>query len=325
MAKVNPEISVLMTARNAADTIVQAVQSILDQTMGDFELLVYDDASEDDTVKMVEAISDLRIRLIRGREHKGIPAAWNILLREAKARYIAWLDADDLAFPQRLERQWKYLEIHREADLLFSWIAVRNSVVSSVCMPADGAFLRAWLMFRNPFAHSTLMARNFFAREGLFYDETMARAQDYELYLRLAPQKQFALLPEILVSYDARHGAAAHLAEPYLPGLLQRNLKAAGIRLNEDETSRVLHFLRNNQHVTLENAELIAAVLTSLLHNGWPVPASASHKKQLLLRQWFRLFHLCSGRMQRKAIGKVLRAGPRGWWGLWKKRVRYGI
>ncbi len=324
MAEMNPEISVLMTARNAADTIVQAVQSILDQTMGDFELLVYDDASEDDTVKMVEAISDLRIRLIRGREHVGIPAARNILLREAKGRYIAWLDADDLAFPQRLERQWKYLESHREADLLFSWIAVRNGVVSSVCMPADGAFLRAWLMFRNPFAHSTLMARNFFASEGIFYDETMARAQDYELYLRLAPLKHFAMLPEMLVSYDARHGAAAHLAEPYLPGLLQRNLKAAGIVLNVDETTRVLHFLRNNQRVTLENAELIAAVLTSLLHNEWPVPASASHKKQLLLRQWFRLFHLCSGSMQRKAIGKVLRAGPRGWWGLWKKRVRYG-
>lgn len=324
MAEVNPEISVLIIARNAGATIGQAVQSVLHQTLPNFELLVYDDASEDDTAARVEAFSDARIRLIRGRTQKGIPAARNILLREARGRYIAWLDADDLAFPQRLERQWLYMEQHRETDLLFSWIEVRHAAVKSVCMPADGNLLRAWLMFRNPFAHSSLMARNFFAAEGLFYDETMARAQDYELYLRLAPLKRFAMFPELLVSYDARNGAAEHLAEPYLPGLLQRNLKAAGIVLNEDETSGFLHFLRNNQRVTTETAALIASVLSLLQHKEWPVPASASHKIQLLLRQWFRLFHLCSGSVQRKAIWKVLKAGPWGWWGLWKLRVRYG-
>ncbi|MBU6323969.1 MAG: hypothetical protein KJS92_00640, partial [Bacteroidetes bacterium] len=123
---------------------------------------------------------------------------------------------------------------------------------------------------------------------------------------------------------DARNGAAEHLAEPYLPVLLQRNLKAAGIALNEDETTGFLHFLRSNQRISPDTAEFIVKVLTTLQQNEWPVPVSASHKKHLLLRQCFRLFHLCSGNVQRKAIGKVLRAGPLGWWGLWRKRVRYG-
>lgn len=319
-----PEVSVLMIARNAAKTIGAAMESVLHQTMTQFEFLVYDDASQDDTAGRVEAYQDPRIRLIRGTVHRGIPAARNILLREAQGKYVAWLDADDLAFPQRLERQWNYLEKHREADLLFSWIEVRHAAVKSVCMPADGNLLRAWLMFRNPFAHSTMMARNVFASEGIYYDETMARAQDYELYLRLSSLKQFAMLTEILVSYDARNGAAEHLSEPYLPGLLQRNLKAAGISLNEDETTSFLHFLRNNQRVSSEVAEFIVKVLTSLQSKQWPVPASASHKKHLLLRQWFRLAHLCSGSAQRKAIWKVLKAGPWRWWGLWKLRVRWG-
>ena len=323
MAEVIPEVSVLIIARNAAETMGKAVQSMLNQSMGTFELLVYDDASEDDTEACIKAFSDVRIRLISGREHKGIPAARNILLREARGRYIAWLDADDWSFPQRLEQQWNYLEQNPDTDLLFSWIEVRNGGVSAVCMPADGDLLRAWLMFRNPFAHSTMMARNFFAAEGLFYDETMARAQDYELYLRLAPRKQFAMLPKILVSYDARNGTAELLAESYLPALMHRNLEAAGIFLNEQEVKIFLQFLRSNQRISAEAAELLALVLTALQCNPWPVPASASDKKHLLLRQWFRLFHLCSGKTQRRAVWKVLQAGPLCWWVLWNRRVRY--
>jgi glycosyltransferase involved in cell wall biosynthesis len=324
MAEVIPEISVLIIARNAAETMGKAIQSMLNQSMGTFELLIYDDASEDDTAACIKAFSDVRIRLISGREHKGIPAARNILLREARGRYIAWLDADDWSFPQRLEQQWNYLEQNPDTDLLFSWIEVRNGGVSAVCMPADGDLLRAWLMFRNPFAHSTMMARNFFAAEGLFYDETMARAQDYELYLRLAPRKQFAMWPEILVSYDAREGTAEQEALPFLPKLLLRNLEEAGLALDKEELLVFLNFLRLNKLLHREESRLVCRVLNDLRSLHWPIPASISDQRHLLLRQWFRLMYQATGSSRRLALWKVLLAGPMGWWGLWRKKVRYG-
>lgn len=324
MAGLKPEISVLMIARNAESTIGAAVESVLGQTMTQFEFLVYDDASQDDTAGRVDAFQDRRIRLIRGSAHLGIPAARNILLREARGNYVAWLDADDLAFPQRLERQWKHFEQHPETELLFSWIAVRNGSVPVVKMPANRQLLQAWLMFRNPFAHSSLMARNFFAVEGLFYDETMARAQDYELYLRLANVKQFDLIPEILVSYDAHSGAAEQMALPFLPKLLNRNLEAAGVALNQEELTVFLNFLRLNKLLNREASCLVCRVLNDLSAAYWPIPSSASDQRHLLLRQWFRLMHLATGSSKRVALWKVLMAGPMGWWGLWWKRVRYG-
>jgi glycosyltransferase involved in cell wall biosynthesis len=323
MADMIPEISVLIIARNAAETIGKAVQSMLDQSMGKFELLVYDDASEDGTAACIQAFSDVRIRLISGKDHKGIPAARNILLREARGRYIAWLDADDWSFPQRLKQQWNYLEEHLDTDLLFTWIEVRNGGVSSVCMPADGDLLRAWLMLRNPFAHSTMMARNFFASEGLFYDETMARAQDYELYLRLAPSKKFAMCPEILVSYDARGGAAEQMALPYLPMLMQRNLSGAGIQLQANELNNFLKFLRSNEPKEDAAHYSIAQILSRLEHAHWPLAPQQFCKKQVLLRQWFRLFRLSKGRVKIRALGTLLLAGPVHWWTMWRFRVKW--
>lgn len=323
MAELMPVISVLMPARNAVKTIGPAIKSILAQTMNNFELIIYDDASEDQTAAMVQGFADTRIRLIRGLIHKGTPAARNILLREAKGEYIAWLDADDLAFPERLERQLNYLKQHPEADLLFSYGIVRNAAITSVNMPADIGLLKAWLMFRNPFIHVSLMARNFFYAENIYYDERMVRAEDFELYLRLAHSKQFAILPEFLVSYDDHHGAAEIHATPFLTLLLKRNLDSAGIRPNEGETERFLDFLRNNKHLSTDDSGIVNSILNALELAQWPVPASVAHKKQILLRQWFRLFRQGYGTYRRAALGKLLKAGPKYWWYLWKNRVRY--
>lgn len=323
MAALKPEISVLMIARNAEETIRASVESVLRQTTTEFELLVYDDASQDDTAARVEAFRDARIRLIRGSVHLGIPAARNILLREAKGRFIAWLDADDWSFPQRLERQRDHFRKHPQTDLLFTWIEVRNASIGAVKMPAHGALLKAWLMLRNPFAHSTLMARNFFAAEGIFYNEHFSRAQDYELYLRLAAVKQFDLLPEILVGYDARGGAAEQLALPYLPMLLDRNLNGAGIHLPAAELDKFLSFLRSNKPQEPAVYRNVAQILRRLDNAPWPLAPRHFWKKQVLLRQWFRLFRLSKGRVKIQALGILLLAGPVHWWMLWRFRVRW--
>ena len=103
-----PAISVCMPMYNAALHLQECLDSILSQTFGDFELLIVDDGSTDESVAIAEACSDPRVRLIKN-EHDYI-ASLNLLLAEAKGKYIARMDADDVMMPYRLEVQYGYME-----------------------------------------------------------------------------------------------------------------------------------------------------------------------------------------------------------------------
>ena len=112
-----PKITVAMPAHNAAPYINEAVDSILGQTCRDFELLVVDDGSTDDTARRVEACTDARVRLIRLGTNQGRAAARNVALEQARGAYLAWMDADDIAVPRRLEKQAAFLEAHPDVDI----------------------------------------------------------------------------------------------------------------------------------------------------------------------------------------------------------------
>ncbi|MBS1665716.1 MAG: glycosyltransferase family 2 protein, partial [Bacteroidetes bacterium] len=107
----NPKVTVLMPAYNAGKYIGAAVNSVLAQTFTDFELLIVDDGSEDDTAAVVREYGDGRIRMVR-QERGGVSMALNRGLEEARGEYICRFDADDICFPQRLERQVRFLDEH---------------------------------------------------------------------------------------------------------------------------------------------------------------------------------------------------------------------
>lgn len=107
----NPQVTVLMPAYNAGKYIAAAVQSVLDQTFSDFELLIVDDGSSDNTVSVLQGFTDSRIRLIR-QEQSGVAAALNTGLSHARGIYICRFDADDICFPHRLARQVHFLDGH---------------------------------------------------------------------------------------------------------------------------------------------------------------------------------------------------------------------
>ena len=315
-----PALSVLIPAYNAAATIGVAIRSILNQSFGDFELLVCDDGSSDDTIRVAEGIADSRMRIIRHGTNRGVAATRNTLLREARGAYIAWLDADDIALPGRLERQHAYLEAHPEVDLLFGWIRVRNAAFEKVRFPTDEALLAAWLLFRNPYAQSTLMARNFFAREGIFYNMDYGFAEDYELYLRLH-DKRFAMLPEYLSSYlqpPADRYPETTVQSALLP-LLRSSFMRLGLKYDDAQVRALLQFLRS----TGRPDPFVAICLAGLRKADWPEPASAGKDTWLAL-QYFRAFRYAAGRQKIHYAWQCLRLGPLMWLRVWKARVRYG-
>jgi teichuronic acid biosynthesis glycosyltransferase TuaG len=186
-------VSVICTAKNAAATIAATIDSILAQDMPDWEMIIVDDGSTDDTVAVVSryARADRRIRLVttggigRGR-------ALNRALAEAKADLVANIDADDESHPYRLRRQLEALKRHPEFDLLCTGYVVISGYGSpqwpdhlrSAPLPVVDVTSR--LMFKNPVIHSSVLMKKLLLQKVGGYSETRKTQLDYDLWVRLA-------------------------------------------------------------------------------------------------------------------------------------------
>jgi glycosyltransferase involved in cell wall biosynthesis len=202
-----PAVSVLMSVHNGAPWVSRAVASVLDQTERDLELVVIDDGSTDATPALLAAIADPRLRVYR-QARTGLTRALNRALGLSSAALVARLDADDTARPERLARQRAHLDAHPEVGVLGTAARELDEAGREVRVlrpPTDDAALRRALIRANPFVHSSMMMRRALLVQAGGYDESLAVAQDYELWMRLAVVTRLANLEEVLV--DRRLGA----------------------------------------------------------------------------------------------------------------------
>ena len=193
----DPKVSVLLSFYNSQDYLADAIQSILGQTLTDFELILINDASTDDSVNVAKKFTDTRITIIENIENLGLTRSLNIGLAKAKGKYIARLDADDIAEPVRLEKQVRYMEDHPDIFVLGSSLQIKETgeVWQAVVGPEE---VKVQLLFNNPVFHPTAMIRDF---KGLRYDEIFRYAQDYALWAELVLRgKHLANLSDILVA-----------------------------------------------------------------------------------------------------------------------------
>ena len=207
----NPRVSVVMPAHNAAQTIRESIDSVLAQTLRELELLVVDDASTDDTATVVSQVEDSRVVLIRLARNQGAIGARNAGIAAARGRYIALLDADDVAMPRRLQVQLDLLEASG-ADVCASnywrWNPVSGQLKPGHQRLAD-LDLRSLLTVYCPIGNSTVTGRaEAFKRNP--YDPAFKYAEDYELWTRMAAQGcRFIATPELLVKYRLHEGQAS--------------------------------------------------------------------------------------------------------------------
>lgn len=196
-----PAVSVLMSVRDGAPWIADAVASVLGQTAGDLELIVIDDGSTDGTAAVLAAVADARLRVER-QPPAGLTASLNRAVALARAPLLARLDADDLALPERLARQRAFLDAHPEVGVLGTAareVDPAGRDVRVVRPPTDDAAIRRALIRRNPFVHSAVMLRRALVERAGGYDESLPVAQDYDLWMRLGPLTRFGNLPDALV------------------------------------------------------------------------------------------------------------------------------
>jgi glycosyltransferase involved in cell wall biosynthesis len=198
-----PLVSVLTPVFNAEAYLDEMLASLRRQTLTDFEVVLVDDGSRDASGSMLEraAQADPRFRLLSLPSNQGIVAALNHGLEACRGAYIARLDADDVAFPDRLERQVGYLEKHPEVIVLSTSLAYIDSTGRSlgrVRRPSP----RGSLLQANPLLHPTVMfRREVMQSAGLRYRAEFAYAEDYYLWLEFSLHGRLGILDEVTVLY----------------------------------------------------------------------------------------------------------------------------
>ncbi len=205
MHPASPLVSVILAAHDAERFLRSALQSMLRQTLQDLELLVVDDGSTDATPDVLASFDDPRLVVHRNDERLGLAASLNLALDRARGRYVARLDADDVALPQRLERQVARIGSMPGTVIVGTSVcavddADRPGTVHA--MPATPLAVRWHLLFSSPFFHPTvLLDREVLEREELRYDPRFLESEDYDLWTRLLTTGDGANLVEPLVLY----------------------------------------------------------------------------------------------------------------------------
>ena len=216
-----PLISVCLPVYNAERYVAEAVESILVQTLGDFEFLIIDDGSTDGSRRILEgyAARDPRIRLT-SRANRGLVATLNELIDQARGEFLARMDADDLALPERFRRQVDYLRAHPECSVVGSRAQLIDPDGDPLCdwfthQPHEviDTLLRRGEPVGSVLCHSSvLMRRDAVLAVGKYRDFTIG--EELDLFLRLAESSRLAILPEVLLKYR-------HHPQSYTHGPLQ--------------------------------------------------------------------------------------------------------
>lgn len=206
----NPRVSVVLPVWNAERFLPEAIESILSQTLPDFELVVVDDGSTDGTAEILNDFQsrDLRLKVYR-QVNSGFVSAVNVAVQLSSAEFIARMDADDIAVSNRLERQLDFLERRPEVGVVGGTVVIidsRGTALRTWRIPQSDRQLRAALKDTNPFCDPAMVIRRSALRRVGCYRGAFGSSADYDLWLRIADCCELGALPDPVLRYRWHDG-----------------------------------------------------------------------------------------------------------------------
>lgn len=207
-----PLVTILIATYNRADLIGEAISSAQQQTYTNLEIIVLDDASVDDTEKIVCAYAekDSRIIYFKQKTNVGIAQNRNSGLNQARGKYIAILDSDDVWVDnEKLSKQVAFLEMNVKHGLVGTWlqnIDGHGKILDTTIFETDNQSIRKHILCRNQFAQSSLLYRTQLARDAGGYNVSYKVCDDYDLWLKIGLNAEFANMPEYMTGYRIHTG-----------------------------------------------------------------------------------------------------------------------
>ncbi len=259
----NPGVSVLLPVYNSASYLRESIESILNQSFKEFELLIMCEPCTDGSIEIIKSYKDSRIIHIQNEKRLGLANSLNKGIELARGEYIARMDADDISLPERFAAQVMFMEKHPEIGICGTWVAtIGKHSGKSWTPPIDDATIRCQLLFNVPLVHpSVMMRRSLFTDLHLQYP-AYAYAEDYALWAQASRCTTFAHIPEILLSYrlhDCQMGQVQWMEQITYTKRVQRDLlERLGLHPTEEEIE--LHsalgesrFLHDRQFIARAN------------------------------------------------------------------------
>lgn len=195
--------SVIMSIFNGEKYLSESINSVLNQSFPDFEFIVIDDGSTDQSVDIIKKFKDPRIRLFSNKKNYGLPYSLNLGVKQAKGQYLLRMDQDDISFPERFKTQIEYMETHKDIDIcgtaFYSEVNGKKSISRPITNPEE---IKAALLFRNVTAHSSVIMRKSSLDKYKFrYNPSVKNAEDYELWTRCCWKLNISNIKKPLIYY----------------------------------------------------------------------------------------------------------------------------
>ena len=287
-----PLVSVVMPAFNAGKYIQAAIQSIFDQTYDNWELIIIDDASNDNTFSIACTFqNDLKVTILQNETNRGIVYSRNKGIALAKGKYIAILDSDDIALPMRLELQVNYMQDHPALGAIGSFYYVINNEgkkQASIKVPSDPMDIATFLLFNVSFCHSTLMMKASIAKQ-YQYRKGFDIIEDYEIAYRISRDFPLGNLTEYTVQY-----------------------RVHGLNISIEKKERLLMLRKQIDQLVLEDLGIPFSYEELELHSNFinmNEKYFQSAEKLNLLEDWLLKFHafcLADERINSKMLRRIL-------------------
>lgn len=294
---INPAISVLIPVYNGQQYLSEAISSILNQTYSDFELIIVDDGSADESEKVIKSFDDRRIVYSKNEVNKGLIYSLNKGISISKGEYIARMDQDDISDPRRLEKQINEFKMDSGLVVCGSLIKMFGSGKDEYVghIPVTQGQIISSVFFACPFAHpSVMMRKEALMKLGVVYREEYLHSEDFDLWSRLVFLGNSKNIPEYLLQYRVHDKQTSTVFEDrkyQSVSKIQTNiLSHFGLIPEKTESETLLNLFkgisRNNQEYVYETGKLL-----DKLHGAFKkkYPQYSDVNAQIIVSRWFKV------------------------------------
>ena len=282
-----PAITVLMPVYNAALYLREAIESVLNQTFSDFEFLIINDGSTDESEKIVLSYKDSKIRYIKNEVNLKLIATLNKGVELTKGKYIVRMDADDISLPHRLQTQFDFMEQHTNIALCGSWFESFGGQQGVAKYVANHNEIMTKMLYQCHFCHpSVIIRKSMLDSLNIKFDPLFTHAEDYDLFSRIGEKFELANIQEVLVKYRIHPGSVSQLNKDTQQRnsmtIKKRLFQKIGLELNEVEINFYQSVMEHNYEQNYSYLTNINLLLEKLL--------KANESSAFFEKIFFRIF-----------------------------------